>query len=110
MALSVSIRNRLGGLTHISRTFYFSVLALILLLPWQIVLAPVGVGTIYTPHEMAKSCTTLAAGTYETVLFYLRFSGIWAVVCLVLIIAQWRSFRWTKTVLLSLEDTARHIG
>jgi len=110
MALSVSIRNRLGGLTHISRTFYFSVLALILLLPWQIVLAPVGVGTIYTPHEMAKSCTTLAAGTYETVLFYLRFSGIWAAVCLVLTIAQWRSFRWTKTVLLKYEDTGRHIG
>jgi hypothetical protein len=110
MALSVSIRNRLGGLAQISRAFYFSVVALLLLLPWQIVFAPVGVGAIYTPHELARSCTTLAAGTYETVLFYLRFSGIWAVVCLVLIIAQWRSFRWTRTVLLKCEDTGRNFS
>ncbi len=108
IALSVSIRNRLGGLTHISRAFYFSLLALILLLPWQIVLAPVGVGTIYTPHELAKSCTILATSTFETALFYLRFTGIWAMVCLVLIIAQWRSFRWIKTVVLKYEDAGRH--
>ena len=100
IALSVSIRSRLGGLAHISRTFYWSLVALILLLPWQIILAPIGVGTIYTPHELAKSCTTLATSTFDTALFYLRFTGTWAAVCLVLILAQWRSFRWTKTVLL----------
>jgi hypothetical protein len=100
LALSVSIRSRLGGLAHISRTFYWSLVALILLLPWQIILAPIGVGTIYTPHELAKSCTTLATSTFDTALFYLRFTGTWAAVCLVLILAQWRSFRWTKTVLL----------
>jgi len=32
------------------------------------------------------------------------------VVCLVLILAQWRSFRWTKTVLLKYDDAGRHTG
>ncbi len=110
IALSVSIRARLGGLAHISRAFYFSMVVLVLVLPWQVVLAPIGVGTIYTPHELAKSCTTLATGTFETVLFYLRFTGIWAAVCLVLLQAQWRSLRWTKTVLLKYEDAGRHVA
>jgi hypothetical protein len=110
IALSVSIRGRLGGLAHISRTFYFSLVALLLLLPWQIVLAPIGVGTLYTPRELATSCTTLTGTTLETSLFYLRFTGTWAVVCLVLIIAQWRSFRWTQTVLLKYNDAGRHTG
>ena len=108
IALSVSIRSRLGGLAHISRTFYFSLVALILLLPWQIVLAPIGVGSIYTPRELVDSCTAAAGGTFETALFYLRFTGTWALVTLVLIIAQWRSFRWTKTVLLKYDDAGRH--
>ncbi len=110
IALSVTIRSRLGGLAHISRAFYFSTAVLVLVLPWQIVLAPIGAGTIYTPHELAKSCTTLATGTFETVLFYLRFTGIWAAVCLVLLQAQWRSLRWTKTVLLKYEDAGRHVA
>ena len=109
IALSVSIRGRLGGLAHVSRAFYFSLVALLLLLPWQIVLAPVGIGTIFTPRELAKSCTTLNAGTYEMAIFYLRFAGMWAVVCLVLILAHWRSYRWIKAVLLK-QDDARHIG
>lgn len=110
IALSVSIRSRLGGLAHVSRAFYFSLVALLLLLPWQIVLAPVGVGVIFTPGELAKSCTTLNAGTYETANFYLRFAGMWAVVCLVLIMAHWRSYRWAKAVLIKHDDAGRHIG
>jgi hypothetical protein len=108
IALSVSIRSRLGGLAHISRAFYFSLVVLILVLPWQIVLAPIALGIIYTPSELVDSCTASAGGTFETAIFYLRFTGIWAVVCLVLILAQWRSFRWTKTVLLKYDDAGRH--
>jgi len=108
IALSVSIRSRLGGLAHISRAFYFSLVALILLLPWQIVLAPIGLGTLYTPRELADSCTAVAGDTFETARFYLRFTGTWALVMLVLILAQWRSFRWTKTVLLKYDDAGRH--
>lgn len=109
IALSVSIRGRLGGLAHISRAFYFSLVALILLLPWQIVLAPIILGTLYTPSELADSCTTLNGSTLDTALFYLRFTGTWAMVFLVLVLAQWRSFRWTKTVLLKYNDSGRHI-
>ncbi len=98
-ALTVSIAGELGGLGHISRAFYLSVVMLILLLPWQMIFAPGVFGTIYTPSELVHLRTNEAAGTAEAVLFYLRFSGVWALTVLVLVLAQWRTCRWTKAIL-----------
>lgn len=98
-ALTVSIAAEIGGLSQISRAFYLSVVVLILLLPWQTIFGPAGFGTIYTPSELARSCTTHAAGTMQTGLFYLRFSGVWALTVLVLLLAHWRTCRWTRAAL-----------
>jgi hypothetical protein len=89
-ALTVSIAGELGGLGQISRAFYLSVVMLILLVPWQ---------TIFPLSELARSCTNQVTGTMEAGLFYLRFSGVWALTVLVLVLAQWRTCRWTKAVL-----------
>jgi len=97
--LIVSIAGELRGLSQISRAFYLSVVMLILLLPWQTIFPPGSFGTIYTPSELARECANEAAGTMEAWLFYLRFSGIWALTMLVLVLAQWRTCRWTKAVL-----------
>ncbi|MHC4680321.1 MAG: DUF6691 family protein [Planctomycetota bacterium] len=99
VALSVSIGSGLGGLGHVSRAFYLSVVVLILLLPWHILFGRIGLGTIYTPDELLGSCTTGAGGTLQTALFYLRFTGTWALAMLVLILAQCRSARWTRAAL-----------
>ncbi|UCC99552.1 MAG: YeeE/YedE family protein [Phycisphaerales bacterium] len=99
VALSISIGGGLGGLGHVSRAFYLSVVVLILLLPWQILFGRVGLGVIYAPDELADSCMTGAGGTLQTALFYLRFTGTWALAMLVLILAQRRSIRWTRAAL-----------
>lgn len=98
-ALTASILGELGGLGQISRAFYLSIVMLILLLPWQTIFPPGSFGAIYTPSELARECTNEASKTMEVWLFYLRFSGVWALTVLVLILAQWRTCRWTKAVL-----------
>jgi len=101
--LKVSMVGRLGGINHICRAFYLSLLFLVLLLPWQKFFAGVVAGAIYTPAELLKSCAAADKGTFGTVWFYLRFTGYWVVVLLLLIFSQLRSFRWAKTILRRLE-------
>lgn len=98
-ALIVSIMGELGGLGQISRAFYLSIIMLILLLPWQAIFPPGSFGTIFTPSELARECANEASGTMEAWFFYMRFSGVWALTMLVLILTQWRTGRWTKAIL-----------
>ena len=97
--LGVSFKVRLGGLGHICKALYLSLIIFVLLLPWQIFFGPIALGAIYTPQELVSWCTADISDTFGMVLFYLRFSGYWAFVMLLLIMAQLRSARWTKTVL-----------
>gem|GEM_PF-125244 len=107
-ALTVSIAGGLGGLGHLARAFYLSLVALILTLPWQTVLGHTGLGAIYTPRELADLCTANAGSLLETGLFYLRFSGTWALAVLVLIWAQCHTSRWTKAALLKHRQPNTH--
>jgi hypothetical protein len=98
-SLGVSFKVRLGGLGHICKALYLSLIIFVLLLPWQIFFGPIALGAIYTPQELVNWCTADISDTSGMVFFYLRFSGYWAFVMLLLIMAQLRSARWTKTVL-----------
>ena len=97
-SLGVSFKVRLDGLGHICKALYLSLIIFVLLLPWQIFFGPIALGAIYTPQELVSWCTADISDTSGMVLFYLRFSGYWALVMLLLFMAQLRSARWTKTV------------
>ena len=101
--LKLSLIGRLGGINHICRAFFLSLVMLVLLLPWQVLFASIVVGAMYTPGELAKWCTVETAGTFCRIIHYLRFTGYWAVVLLLLILSQVRSSRWTKAILRRLE-------
>ncbi len=102
--LKVSMHGRLGGINHISRAFFLSLLMLVLLLPWQKVFGSVVTGAIYTPAELIKwHAADKTEDVFNTVLYYLRFSGYGALVFLLLILSQYRSLRWAKAILRRLE-------
>jgi len=103
LSLMTSLVSGLAGLRHISRAFYFSLVVLVLLLPWQIVFGPIALGAIYTPDELVTWCTADTSGTLGMAIFYLRFTGYWALVMLILVLAQSRSFRWAKSMLHGLK-------
>ena len=103
MAMKILLVGRLGGINHICRAFFLSLIMLLLLLPWQRIFVGVGIGSIYTPCELAKWTSAGTDNIFDIVLLYLRFSGFWLSILLLLICSQLRSGRWTKTILRRLE-------
>jgi len=102
-SLKISMLGRLGGINHISRAFFLSLLMLILLLPWQRIFGGMVPGAIFTPEELAKWFCSQAGDVLDRVIYYLRFSGYWLLVLLLLILSQIRSVRWGKAILRRLE-------
>ena len=103
LALKILLVGRLGGINHICRAFFLSLIMILLLLPWQRIFCGVVIGAIYTPCEMMKWVSAGTGTIFDIILFYLRFSGFWLLILLLLICSQLRSGRWTKTILRRLE-------
>jgi len=102
-SLKISLVGRLGGINHIIRAFFLSLVMVVLLLPWQKVFGPEVVGAIYTPDELTKWCGAKPEGIFGIIVYYLRFTGYWGLIVLLLILAQLRSSRWAKAILRRLE-------
>ena len=103
LSLKISLVGRLGGMNHISRAFFLSLVMLILLLPWQRVFGGVVLGAIYSPCELVKWSSAETRNIFDIILYYLRFCGYWLLILLLLIFSQLRSGRWTKSILRRLE-------
>jgi hypothetical protein len=76
---------------------------LILLLPWQRIFGGMVPGAIYTPEELVKWSSAEHGDILDKVIYYLRFSGYWLLILLLLILSQIRSVRWGKAILRRLE-------
>lgn len=100
--LMVSLVGRLGGLNHISRAFILSLIAVALLIPWQVLGLSV-FGVTWTPNELLQWLPAKDANLGNTIIFYLRFTGYWLAVVLLLLLSQARSTRWSKSILHRLE-------
>jgi hypothetical protein len=96
--VGVSFKGRLGGIGHICGAFYMALIMFVLIMPWQNFFGPIAMGAAYTPQELVKWCTSDISNTFGIVLFYLRFTGYWALVLLLLLLAQLRSFRWARAI------------
>lgn len=100
ISLKISLVGRLGGISHISKAFFLSLIALVILMPWQVMFEGVCLGAIYTPAELFADWTT--AGSSELacqILYYARFAGMEILVLLLILTAQCRSAKWAKTTL-----------
>jgi hypothetical protein len=102
-SLKVSMLGRLGGINHITRAFFLSLIMLVLVLPWQLIFTNVVVGAIFTSGEIVKWHAAKTGEMFDTILYYLRFCGYMVLVLLLLILAQIRSARWAKAILRRLE-------
>ncbi|MHC4639080.1 MAG: hypothetical protein ACYTBP_12460 [Planctomycetota bacterium] len=102
-ALKVSMLGRLGGINHIARAFFLSLIMLVFLLPWQLVFENIFTGFIYTPENLLSAFTTDKPDIISTSIYYLRFTGLWLLVLLFLIFTQIRSAKWANAMLRRLE-------
>jgi hypothetical protein len=98
--MKVSLVGRLGGISHITKAVFISFFMVVVILPWQILFKDVIVGAIYTPSELLNAWTNfnqasvLAAGK-----MFLRFTGLWLIVIILLFWAQLKSMRWSRNTL-----------
>ena len=103
-SLKVSMLGRLGGINHIAGAFFFSLAFVVLLLPWQRLFDGIVFGAMYTPDELLSRCAAAKdSHIFGTTLHYLRFTGYWLLVLLLLLFSQLRSGRWSKAILRRLE-------
>lgn len=101
--LKISLTGRLGGINHIARAFFLSLIMLVLILPWQRFFPGVIAGVIYTPEELLNVCASQPTDMFGNIMFYLRYVVFWVLTMLLLICAQSRSARWAKNTLRRLE-------
>lgn len=102
-SLKISMLGRLGGVNHITRAFFLSLLLLVFVLPWQRVFDGVIAGAIFTPEEFVKCHMEKTGDILDKVLYYMRFCGYMVLVFLLLVLSQIRSCRWAKAILRRLE-------
>ena len=103
--LTISLAGRFGGLNHICTASYLSLILLLFLLPWRASLGSFASGAIYTPGELANLPAANSGSTLGQALFYLRFMGYWVLAAVILILAQIKSSRWSKTAVRKLKYT-----
>jgi hypothetical protein len=103
-SLEISLLGRLGGINHICRAFFISLIMIVVLLPWQRFFGGVLAGAIYTPKELLTGCSPGQGGRiFGTALYYLRFTVLPLLAMLLLIFSQIRSMRWAKAILRRLD-------
>ena len=102
-SLMVSLIGRLGGINHIARAFFLSLIMFVVIVPWQELIGSSVIGVAYTPSELAKWVSSKGSGFMYTLLYYLRFTAYWFLAVLLLMLSQARSARWTKAILRRLE-------
>lgn len=98
--LMISLVGRLGGISHITKAFFVSLLMIVMLMPWQTLFRSVGIGAIFKPAELLTSWQLYADANFISRTFvYLRYVALPVVVILLLLWAQLKSMRWAKNTL-----------
>jgi len=100
VCLKISLAGRLGGINHITRAFFISLFLLVIVMPWQVILPKVLIGSSWLPGELLCGGWAKADGsTFWTVMLYLRFCGLCLVTFWLLLWAQLRSAKWARATL-----------
>jgi len=98
-SLGASLGAGLGGTAHISRACVYSLIILILLLPWQLVFKHTVLGVVYTPREPVIWRVINVTDLSRKTLLYLRFTAYPIFVFMLLLLTQLQSLRWKKAVI-----------
>jgi hypothetical protein len=103
-SVKVSLLARLGGINHICRAFFRSLVFFVFLLPWQKCFDEIIKGEMFTMQELLDRYAAVdQANIFGASLYYLRFTVYWLFVLLVLVFSYARSIRWAKAILRRLE-------
>jgi hypothetical protein len=98
--LMISLVGRLGGISHITKAFFISLLFIVVLMPWQTLFKSIIFGTIYRPDELLSSWTMFPEmNSFDKGCMYFRYVVLGAISILLLLWAQLKSMRWSRNTL-----------
>ena len=102
IGLKLSLVGRLGGLADGAKAFFVSLLVMVMLVPWQRMLGDNVAGVVFNLPEMVDAyLARLQSAEFDVPVlmrYYGRFVGLWGLSFLLLIVAQYRSYRSAKMV------------
>ena len=104
IGMKLTIVGRLDGLAHSAKAFFLALLVMVLVVPWQQVCANnvTIFGTLFTFDELARRYTNLKSQPYTdlwtAMAYYARFTLLWALALILLLVAQWRSHKAARTL------------
>lgn len=103
-SVQIAVAGRLGGINHICRAFFLSLVFVIILLPWQKIFPGYAVGGVFSSQELINSSGITKTGdVLDQFVYYARYSLLWLLALILLLSAQFRSIRWAKAILRRLE-------
>jgi len=108
VAVHLTLVGRMGGLTAAGKAFFLSLVALVLLMPWQLIVGTFP-GTLYTYSELIERYQDrpgFSLGDWDFICYYIRFSGLWLITMVFLILAQLKSSKSKKQILQRLKPKA----
>lgn len=102
-SMMVTIISRLGGIRHICRAFFLSMIILTFMVPWHAILDNSVLGVLFNYQDILQAMTSKQESLYTTIMYYARFCGYWGLVMLMLIATQARLGRWKRSMQRRLE-------
>ena len=101
--MQISVMGRLGGIHHVCRAFFLTLVIMVLIVPWQRLFGGVFPGVLFNPEELIVWQSIKTEGLMMRILYYLRFSGYWLLAMVIIIQSMTRNRRWGQAVLQRLE-------
>jgi hypothetical protein len=102
-SIGITVMGKLGGVRHVCQAFFWALLMLVLLLPWQHMLDSFALGLLYGPRELMSGHLEKSQDSFRLVLYYLRFCGLWLLGLVFLLISQIKCMTWARSILRRLE-------
>ncbi len=103
-SVQIAVAGRLGGINHICRGFFISLILAVILLPWQKIFPGYLVGYVFSSQELMNAHNFAKTGdTLDQFVYYARYCLLWALELILILSAQFRSIRWSKAILRRLE-------
>jgi hypothetical protein len=102
-SVGITVMGKLGGVRHVCRAFFWALLMLVLLLPWQHMFDSFALGLLYSPYELMSAHLEKSQDLFPLALYYLRFCGPWLLGLVFLVMSQIKCMSWVKSILRRLE-------
>ena len=102
-SIGITVMGKLGGVRHVCRAFFWALLMLVVLLPWQHMLDSFALGLLYSPHELMSARMEKSQNLFCLAFYYLRFCGLWLIGFVFLVTSQIKCMGWVRSILHRLE-------